>query len=79
MIRRTFLAVCLLACVPASAASPAYFPPAGEWARKSPAEMGMNPALLEAAVAYAKSHETERAIDFSDNCNKWFNIRRLYF
>ena len=56
MIRRTFLSVCLLACVSASAASPAYFPPAGEWARKSPAEMGMNPALLEAAVAYAKSH-----------------------
>lgn len=66
MIRRTFLAVCMLACVSASAAAPAYFPPAGEWARKSPAELGMNPALLEAAVAYAKSHETERAIDFSD-------------
>ena len=49
------------------AAQPAsYFPPAGEWARKAPAELGMDPAALAAAVQYAQGHETERAVDFSD-------------
>jgi Raf kinase inhibitor-like YbhB/YbcL family protein len=70
MSHRAALRVCLAAVVwaPAglAAAAPAYFPPSGEWARKSPAELGMNAARLDAAVAYAKAHETERAIDFSD-------------
>jgi CubicO group peptidase (beta-lactamase class C family) len=49
------------------AAQPAsYFPPAGEWARKAPAELGMDPAALAAAVDYAREHETARAVDFSD-------------
>lgn len=68
--RRAALRVCLAAVLCSlaglAAAAPGYFPPAGEWARKSPAELGMNAALLDAAVAYAKAHETERAIDFSD-------------
>ncbi|WLI87647.1 hypothetical protein Q4S45_12940 [Massilia sp. R2A-15] len=66
MLRRAFLTCCLLACVSAAAGAPAYFPPPGEWARKSPAELGMDPARLADAVAYARSHETSRAIDFSD-------------
>ncbi|QOL47844.1 serine hydrolase domain-containing protein [Massilia litorea] len=49
------------------AAQPAsYFPPAGEWARKAPAELGMDAAALAAALQYAQGHETERAVDFSD-------------
>jgi CubicO group peptidase (beta-lactamase class C family) len=70
--RRFALRFCLaaalypLAGLLAHAGEPQYFPPSGEWARKTPAELGMNPALLEAAVAYAKSHETSRAVDFSD-------------
>jgi CubicO group peptidase (beta-lactamase class C family) len=72
MSRRASLRLCLAAflyplmSMAVHAASPAYFPPPGEWARKSPAELGLDPAKLEAAVAYAKSHETERALDFSD-------------
>jgi len=54
-----------LAAEPAKPAA-GYFPPAGEWARKAPAELGMDPAALAAAVQYAQSHETERALDFSD-------------
>jgi CubicO group peptidase (beta-lactamase class C family) len=54
-----------VASVVAAPAAP-YFPPAGEWARKQPAELGMDPAALDAAVQYAQSHETERALDFSD-------------
>jgi len=50
----------------ANAATSAYFPPAGSWARKTPAELGMDPAALSAAVSYAQAHETARAPDFSD-------------
>jgi CubicO group peptidase (beta-lactamase class C family) len=68
--RRTVLSLGLaLLIAPALAAAPAakpYFPPAGAWAHKSPAALGMDPAKLAEAVAYASSHETERAKDFSD-------------
>lgn len=68
-------AAALLASLGVAAAPAApYFPPAGEWARKSPAELGMDPAALAAAVQYAQSHETERAIDFSDQ-EKTFGAR----
>src|SRR5262245_59901941 len=43
-----------------------YFPPAGNWARKAPAELGLDPATVAVAVSYAQSRETNRAIDFSD-------------
>jgi CubicO group peptidase (beta-lactamase class C family) len=70
MSRRAALRVCLAAALASlaglAAAAPVYFPPPGEWARKAPAELGMDPALLAAAVASARAHETERAIDFSD-------------
>jgi CubicO group peptidase (beta-lactamase class C family) len=82
MTRRSALivgAAALLASLGVAAASalaPAapYFPPAGDWARKAPAELGMDPAALAAAVQYAQGHETERAIDFSDQ-EKTFGSR----
>ncbi len=33
-----------------------YFPAAGKWEKKSPAELGMDPAKLQAAVDYAQAH-----------------------
>jgi CubicO group peptidase (beta-lactamase class C family) len=72
------MALCLAALLPALAGcaatatshttSPAstYFPPAGEWARKSPAELGIDAKALGAAVQFAQSRETTRALDFSD-------------
>ena len=67
--RRAALAFTLVlgsaALFPAAAAGP-YFPPSGEWARKQPAALGMDAAALAAAVQYAQGHETERALDFSD-------------
>ena len=44
----------------------AYYPPAGSWAKKSPAEVGLDPVKLQEAVDYAKSHESNREMDFSD-------------
>lgn len=41
-----------------------YFPGA-VWERKSPAELGFDPAALEQAVEFAKTHETDFPKDFS--------------
>src|SRR5262245_13854341 len=44
-----------------------YYPPAGEWVRKTPAEVGMDAARLNAAIEFMKAHETASpARDFSD-------------
>ena len=64
----TILALCLCVSVApyvASAQTP-YFPPAGAWATKAPAELGMDPAKLAEAVAFAQSRESRREMDFSD-------------
>ena len=55
----------LLFAVPIAAQTP-YYPPAGSWARKTPAELGMDPERLAAAIEFARSRETTREIDFSD-------------
>ena len=54
-----------LAAAPAAQSAP-YYPPAGTWAKKTPAELGMDPAKLAEAVTYAQSRESNRAMDFSD-------------
>src|SRR5262245_20639630 len=55
-----------LTSVAVDAQSSTYFPPAGAWAKKAPAELGLDPVLLQQAVDFAKSHETRREMDFSD-------------
>jgi len=54
-----------LAAAPSAQSAP-YFPPAGTWAKKLPAELGMDPAKLAEAVAWAQTRESNRAMDFSD-------------
>jgi len=49
-----------------AAATAVYYPPAGSWAKKSAAELGMDQAALDAAVQFAQSRESTRAMDFSD-------------
>ena len=49
------------------AAQTSYYPPAGEWARKAPAEVGMDAAKLKDAVEFMTAHETNSPKrDFSD-------------
>ena len=48
------------------AAAVPYYPPAGAWARKSAGELGMDQAALDAAVRFAQTRESTRAMDFSD-------------
>ena len=68
--RRTALRLCVAlaasTAISAFAQSSPYFPPAGTWAKKSPAKLGMDPAKLAEAVSYAQQHETERPLDLSD-------------
>lgn len=56
--------------VPAAAPMPdraeVYYPPRGSWARKSPAEVGMDPALTDSAVAFALAHETPWSLDMAE-------------
>jgi CubicO group peptidase (beta-lactamase class C family) len=72
LTRRRLLAVSLstaiglaLPSASAFAADATYFPPAGEWARKDAAQLGMDPAALAAAVQFAQSHETDWPRDLS--------------
>ena len=45
----------------------AYFPPRGEWEKRKPGEVGMDAALLEEAVRFAKENET----DTGDSMASW--------
>jgi CubicO group peptidase (beta-lactamase class C family) len=54
------------ALVCAAAADATYFPPAGSWARKAPAELGLDAGKLEEAIAFARAHESNREMDLSD-------------
>ena len=57
----------LLVLVALPAAQTPYYPPAGDWARKTPAEVGMDAAKLKDAVEFMKTHETSSPRrDFSD-------------
>ena len=58
------LAAASVAQAQAPAGQP-YYPPAGQWARKTPAEVGMDAARLDAAIAFAKARETNMPRDFS--------------
>jgi len=67
MVRRVSLSLAVLvACYVTLAAQPAtYYPPAGEWARRAPADAGMDAARLAAAIEFAKARETNWPRDFS--------------
>jgi len=62
------LALCLSVSVTSSveARQAPYFPAKGEWAKKSPAELGMDPVKLKEAIDFALTRESRREMDFSD-------------
>ena len=62
--------VLVAACISVVAQGPQssngpYYPPAGTWATKTPADVGMDAGKLEAAIAFAKTRETTWPRDFS--------------
>jgi len=59
-------ALCLIVVAWPAAEAP-YYPPPGQWAHKTPAEVGMDPARLNEAIEFMKAHETvSPARDFAD-------------
>ncbi len=67
-MRRIIVGVILAVGVAAwPSAESVYYPPAGQWAHKTAAEVGMDQAKLDEAVAFMKAHETKSPTrDFSD-------------
>jgi CubicO group peptidase (beta-lactamase class C family) len=51
---------------PAPSADAIYYPAPGQWEHKKPADVGMDAAKLNEAIAFMKAHENEAARDFSD-------------
>ena len=71
-MRRILVTTAILLTVLASALaqkparSSVYYPePGDKWQRKTPAEAGFDPALLNQAVEFAKTQETRQPRDFS--------------
>ena len=62
---RIVLSVALSVPVLAATAT-SYYPPPGSWAKKAPAEVGMDAVKLDEAVTFARAHESNRQMDFSD-------------
>ena len=54
-----------LAATPSAQQAP-FYPPAGAWPKKAPAELGLDPVKLQEAIDFAKSRESRREMDFSD-------------
>jgi CubicO group peptidase (beta-lactamase class C family) len=55
--------IALLVAVPTAQST--YYPPAGSWAKKTPAEVGMDADKLAAAIKFAEGRETNWPRDFS--------------
>jgi CubicO group peptidase (beta-lactamase class C family) len=66
MVRKiAVLALCAAAYVALAAQATSYYPPAGPWAKKAPAEVGMDAAKLNAAIEFAKTRENDMPRDYS--------------
>jgi CubicO group peptidase (beta-lactamase class C family) len=67
-MRRSLVALSLCLIVVAwPAAEAPYYPPPGQWAHKTPAEVGMDAAKLNDAIEFMKAHETASPTrDFAD-------------
>ncbi len=74
------LAAALTALLLAGVARAAdYFPPPGEWARKPPAELGLDAARLAAAVEFARANENPGAKDLAEELRSTFGRREPLF
>jgi CubicO group peptidase (beta-lactamase class C family) len=47
-------------------AAAVYYPPPGAWPKRSASDLGLDQAALDAAVQFAQTRESTRAMDFSD-------------
>jgi CubicO group peptidase (beta-lactamase class C family) len=67
------LFLCAVAFLPAQTS--AYFPPKGAWAKRAPAEAGMDAAKLQAAVDFSVAHENPATKDLAADLKNTFGQR----
>ncbi len=65
--RRTLPAALVACLVLAGPAAAQYYPPAGSWEHRTPEQVGMDPAAIAAAVAFAQASETSNPRDMIEN------------
>ncbi len=82
---RRFLGICVALAVALSAlvaareqAATRSFPPAGEWARRDPAALGLDPAKLDAAIKAALATENRNTRDLSVDIPNTFRNEAPY-
>ena len=75
MRRPTLLRLLLLLVVGTTLAASTYFPPRGEWESLPPAELGIDPEKLQAAVDFAIANETTRTRDSAEDLKGTFGKR----
>lgn len=56
-----------------------YFPPRGAWERRSPAELGFDPAKLRAAVEFSVANENPSSKDVAEELTKTFGAKEPNF
>ncbi|HVZ63195.1 MAG TPA: serine hydrolase [Lacunisphaera sp.] len=67
--------VLALVVAPLLATAASYFPPAGDWARVSAENAGMDPAKLQQAVAFSVAHESTHPKDMALDLRQTFGAR----
>ena len=67
MLTKLVRSALLLAVAVSAAAQQTYFPPRGEWARRTPEQMGMNAAALKAAVDFSIASESKSPRDLEED------------
>ena len=66
------LVAALLLGVPPAVAQTPYYPPPGEWARRPPEEVGLDPRAVKDAVALALAAESAAPRDLAENHRRTF-------
>ena len=77
LLRRLVLLAALVSTL--AVAEPAYFPPRGDWQRAEPSAMGLDPAKLAEAVAYARAHDNPAPRDQALALAQTFGKAEPYF
>ncbi len=62
-----------------SAQAAPYFPPRGDWQRRAPADVGMDPVALQQAVAFAVANENPATKDLALDLELTFGMREPFF
>ncbi|MEO6245104.1 MAG: serine hydrolase [Opitutaceae bacterium] len=71
--------MCLGLALAAGLRAADYFPPRGEWAKKTSAELGLDAAKLARAVAFAQANENSGSKDLAEDLKNTFGKREPLF